>query len=194
VPQITAGPAFLAVAVAAGLLCDVHLMVARPSAQVDAFARAGADLLTIHAEAPDAAEAIAAVRAASARLNRPILAGLAIMPGTPLDSLAPLLALAPDLVLVLAVDPRDGSPADVGAAAARVRALRARVPVGTLIAIDGGITTRTIDTAAAAAPDMIVSGSAIFAADDPAQALGRLTDGWTAGQVFASTDRAGGGT
>ncbi len=64
VPAITGGPAFVA-ALDVGLPRDVHLMVDAPSRQVAAFADAGADVITVHAEAPDAAEAIAAIRAVS---------------------------------------------------------------------------------------------------------------------------------
>lgn len=188
VPTITAGPAFLAAA--AGHLRDVHLMVARPAGQVDAFARAGADVLTVHAEAEDPAGAVLATRAAAARLGRPILAGVAVMPGTPLEALDPLLALGPDLVLVLAVDPRDGRPADVDRACARLALLRDRAAAGTLLALDGGITPATIDTAAACGPDLVVSGSAIFSAPDPAAVYAGLSGAWAAGRP-TRTGRSG---
>ena len=183
VPQVTGGPAFVA-AFAGRYLCDVHLMVADPAAQVAAFAEAGADILTIHAEAEGAAEALARVRAASARLGRPILAGLAILPGTDPETLADLLDLRPDLILVVALDPRDGTPADVGAAARRLADLRARTAeFAPVMALDGGITEATIPTAALAGPDLVVSGSAIFKAADPAATLARLEAARRAGAL-----------
>jgi len=180
VPQITAGPAFVG-AVGQNMVRDVHLMVADPAAQVDAFAKAGADIITVHAEAPTARAALDGVWAASKALGRPILAGLAVMPGTPLDSLAPLLSPMPDLILVLALDPRDGKPADLALARDRLRALEEMVaPARPLMAIDGGVTEATIEMAASAGPDMIVSGSAIFRAPDPAAAFRNLDRAWAA--------------
>ncbi len=178
VPQITGGPGFVA-ALGSGLLRDVHLMVADPAAHVDSFADAGADLISVHAEAPGAAAALAAVRAASERLGRPVLAGLAVMPSTPLDDLAPLLDPLPDCITLLALDPRDGSPADLDRAGDRLDALRARLaPARPLFAIDGGVTGASIAAAVRSGPDMVVSGSAIFRAEDPGAAFGALARVW----------------
>ena len=178
VPQITGGPAFVK-ALGDGLVRDVHLMVADPDAQVDAFAQAGADIITIHAEAATAATALAAVRAASARLGRPILAGLGVMPGTPLEQLDPLLALQPDMILMLSLDPRTGTPPDLALAGERLRALADRAaPARPLLALDGGVTEKTIALACAERPDIVVSGSAIFGAPDPEAAYRRLDAAW----------------
>lgn len=174
VPQFTAGPAFVAACRGRGFL-DVHLMVADPLAQIAACAEAGADLISVHAEAPNAAQALARIRSESARLGRPILAGLAVMPGTALAALSGLLALRPDVILVLALDPRDGAPADVPAAAARLAKLRALcADFAPVLAIDGGITAETIAEACLTGADLVVSGSAIFKAADPAAMLARL--------------------
>ena len=176
VPQMTAGPDFVA-ALDTALVRDVHLMVARPEEQVLPFAKAGADIITIHAEAPGAAEALAAIRKAAAELDRPILAGLALMPGTPIESIVPLLDPVPDVILILALDPREKAPPRVADAAVRAQAIKQMVaPARPLIAIDGGITEKSIAEAAAAAPDIIVSGSAIFRASDPAATFRRLSD------------------
>ena len=94
VPQFTAGPAFVAACRGRGFL-DVHLMVADPLAQIAACAEAGADLISVHAEAPNAALALARIRSESARLGRPILAGLAGMPGTALAGLSGLATAFP---------------------------------------------------------------------------------------------------
>jgi len=189
VPQITAGPAFVA-ALGTGVLRDVHLMVENPAAHVDSFADAGADLITVHAEAPGAKLALDAVRAASERLGRPILTGLAVMPSTPVESLAPLLAPVPDLLLVLALDPRDGKPADFTRANQRIAALREAVaPARPLMAIDGGVTLDTISAATEAGPDMVVSGSAIFRAPDPEAAYRSLAQAWSAkARPFATAE------
>lgn len=175
VPQLTGGPAFVS-ALGAGAVRDVHLMVADPAAHVARFAAAGADVITVHAEAPGAAGALQTVRLEAERLGRQILAGLAVMPGTALADLADLLALEPDLILVLAVDPRADQPADLDAAAARLAELRARCAAfAPVLAIDGGITTQTIEAACASGADLVISGSAIFKAEDPSATLARLS-------------------
>ncbi|SOC05292.1 ribulose-phosphate 3-epimerase [Rhodobacter sp. JA431] len=185
VPQFTGGPGFVSALRGQGFL-DVHLMVAEPENQIDAFAAAGADLITVHAEALNAAGALAAIRAASACLERPILAGLGVMPGTSLESLAPLLAQKPDVILVLAIDPRDGAPADVPAAAERLAQLRALcADFAPVMAIDGGITADSIKDACATGADLVVSGSAIFKAADPSAMLAQLEAVRQAGQAAA---------
>ncbi len=170
VPQLTAGAAFVR-ALKGDRLADVHLMVEAPLHHVPAFLAAGADILSVQVEAPDVARALALVRAA----ERPVRAGVAIMPGTPLDALAPHLALGVDLVLVLGLDPRDRAPADLDAAARRARRVRqmpaARPP---LVAIDGGIKDATMAAAMAGRPDIVVTGSAVFAAPDPEAAYRSL--------------------
>ncbi len=174
VPQMTAGPGFVK-ALGEGMLRDVHLMVARPDEHVAAFAEAGADIITVHAEATAAARALAAIRAASSDLGRPILAGLATMPDTPLDRVKRLLQLAPDLILVLALDPRIDERPNLAEAGARLRVLRdMSAPERPLMAIDGGVTVATITDAAIAGPDIIVSGSAIFRAPAPEVAFHHL--------------------
>ncbi len=151
---------------------DVHLMHARPAAQVGAYLKAGADLITVHGEAPGAAEALAAIGESA----RPVLAGLALMPATEPD---PALLAAADLILVLALDPRDGAKPDIAAACARIRALRERTQhTAPLIAFDGGVTLEVIDQIAAARPDMIVSGSAVMKHENPRAAFERMRAAW----------------
>jgi len=174
VPAITGGPIFVR-AVGAGLVRDVHLMVDRPSRQAGLFADAGADIITVHAEADDAADALTSVRSASARLGRPILAGLALMPGASMEKAAPLLALEPDLILVLAFDPRSGTAPDIGRACDKLAVLGETTAAwAPLLAFDGGVTDATIDAVSERRPDIVVSGNAIFAAPDPAAAFRRL--------------------
>ena len=173
-PAITGGPGFVA-ALDVGAPRDVHLMIDRPCRQVAAFAEAGADAITVHAEAPYAAEAMAGVRLASVRLGRPILAGLALMPDTSVNAISALLDAAPDLILVLAVDPRKKAPPVIDLALAKLAALKARpwksVP---RFVFDGAVTLATIEAIAAGSPDLVVSGSAVFAAPDPPAAFARL--------------------
>ncbi len=167
VPQMIGGPGFVA-AMDLGLLRDVHLMVQDPAAHVESYIKAGADMITVHAESDNAAEAIKIIQAS----ERPVMAGLALMPGTTLDDAAPLLALNPDMILVLSLDPR-GTPADITAACARLTALREIAP-DAMLAFDGGVTLDSIAEIAACAPDMVVSGSAVLGAKKPKRAFAAM--------------------
>lgn len=178
VPAMIGGPGFVK-ASGQGLLRDVHLMIARPSSQVAGYVKAGADMITVHAEAPDASEAIAGIRSAARQAGRPVLAGLGLMPGTDPDDIGDLLALEPDLILVLALDPRDGSPADIPAACARLAGLRHRTAATRpVLAFDGGVTLASIREIAACAPDLIVSGSAVLKADNPEAVFADMQAAW----------------
>ncbi len=163
VPQMLGGPGFVA-AMDVGMLRDVHLMVQNPADHVESYLKAGADMITVHAESDGAAAAIEAVKAATGT----VLAGLALMPGTSLKDAAPLLALNPDMILVLSLDPR-GTPTDITAACARLLELRELAP-DALLAFDGGVTKETIEEIAACTPDMVVSGSAVLGAKKPKRA------------------------
>ena len=170
VPQMTAGPAFVA-ALAGPALRDVHLMVGNAVRPVESYIKAGADLISVHAESDGAAAALRAIQAA----ERPVLAGLALMPETPLSAVKPLLALAPDVILVLSLDPRRNTRPDIPAACARLQELRATtLETAPLLAFDGGVSLDNINEIAASRPDIIVSGSAVFRAADPARAFGEM--------------------
>ena len=164
VPGMIGGPGFVA-AIDVGMLRDVHLMVQKPVDHVASYVKAGADMITIHAEATNAVQAISAIREAAKAQNRNVLAGFALMPDTALSEVAPLLALNPDMILVLSLDPR-GTPADITMACARLRELRTLAPEAVL-AFDGGVTNESITEIAACAPDMVVSGSAVLSAKKP---------------------------
>ena len=151
---------------------DVHLMHARPLAQVPAYLKAGADLICVHGEAEGAGAALAAIRAA----DRPVLAGLALMPSTRPD---PELLAGADLILVLSLDPRDGSKPDISTACARLEVLRNSTnATKPLLAFDGGVTLDAIDEIAAARPDMIVSGSAVLKNQNPQAAFEQMRAAW----------------
>ncbi|MEM9710046.1 MAG: ribulose phosphate epimerase [Pseudomonadota bacterium] len=172
VPQLTAGAAALKGLGKWGRL-DVHLMVARPADHVVDFIEAGADLLTIHAEAEEPGNAFRLAREEAKARKRDLSVGFALMPGTSLDEVEPLWDLAPDIVLVLGLDPRDGQPADISKATQRVAALKKRLPRA-IIAFDGGVTGKTIPDIAAARPNLVVSGSAVMRAPDPAGAFQQM--------------------
>lgn len=171
VPQMIGGPGFVN-ALDIGAVRDVHLMIDHPERQVESYVAAGADIITVHAEAPGTAQAIATIRTAAARAGRPVLVGLGLMPGTRLEDINHLLAMAPDMILVLSLDPRDATTPDIATACARITTLRNRFGAdGPLLAFDGGVTLASIGEIAACQPDLIVSGSAVFKADDPERAF-----------------------
>ena len=167
VPPITIGP-MVAEAVAetvhaAGGAIDVHMMIASPERQIEAFAAAGADSITFHAEAtPHANRTLAAIRELGC------CAGIAINPGTPAEALAELRDLA-DVVLCMSVNPGWGGQSFIPTSPAKVERLRPLVGTAT-IEVDGGVDATTAGPLADAGARLFVAGSAIFGADDPAAA------------------------
>lgn len=171
VPNLTVGPDFArAVAEpihAAGGLVDVHLMVARPAEIVGLFAPI-ADAITFHVEAePHAHRLLGAIREAGCR------AGLALNPGTPVEHVAELAAEL-DYVNVLAVNPGFAGQSFIGTTPDRIARLRALLPDGVVIEVDGGIGVATLPAARAAGATMFVSASSIFGAADPVAAYREL--------------------
>jgi len=172
VPNLTFGP-FIAKALRrrTDLLLDAHLMVTRPDALVEPFARAGVDALTFHVESDaDAAATLAAVRAAGMR------PGLSLRPGTDLDALDPYLPDL-DLVLVMSVEPGFGGQAFLEEAPRRIAELarrRRERGLGFAISVDGGINAATSALAREAGADILVAGSYLFGAADRAAAVASL--------------------
>jgi ribulose-phosphate 3-epimerase len=171
VPPITMGPLVAAaiadrVHEAAGAV-DVHLMVENPERQVDEFARAGADCITLHVEAtPHANRTLSAIRELGC------VAGVALNPGTPADSVSEL-GDAADLVLCMTVNPGWGGQPFISSSPDKVARLRALVP-GPVLAVDGGIEAETVGSVADAGASVFVAGSAVFGDPDPAAAYGRI--------------------
>jgi ribulose-phosphate 3-epimerase len=169
VPPITMGPlAVEAIAErvhAAGAAVDVHLMIERPERHVQAFAEAGADGITLHAEAtPHVHYALQAVKEAGCR------AGLALNPGTPVEAAAPVAADA-DLFLCMTVNPGWGGQAFLPQSPARIERLRALIGPEKVLEVDGGIAVKTAGECAAAGATLFVAGSSVYGAHDPAQAV-----------------------
>ncbi|MDR7124174.1 ribulose-phosphate 3-epimerase [Pseudotabrizicola sp. 4114] len=158
VPNITFGPATCA-AIRPHIkgVMDVHLMIAPVDPYIDAFAQAGADVITAHLEAgPHIHRTLQAIRGAGAK------AGLAINPGTGIENVAYLLDMV-DLICVMTVNPGFGGQKFIQSQVEKVRALRAMLgdrPVH--IEIDGGVTVETAPLVAAAGADVLVAGSAVF--------------------------------
>jgi ribulose-phosphate 3-epimerase len=158
VPNITFGPATCA-AIRPHIkgVMDVHLMIAPVDAYIEAFAGAGADIISAHLEAgPHIHRTLQAIRGAGAK------AGLALNPGTPVEAVEYLLDLT-DLICVMTVNPGFGGQKFIHSQVAKVRRLREMIgdrPVH--IEIDGGVTTETAPLVAKAGADVLVAGSAVF--------------------------------
>lgn len=144
---------------------DVHLMISHPLAYVDAFAKAGADLINFHLESEDDPGAVLdAIRAAGCK------AGMTIKPGTPAEALSPWLDRL-DLVLVMSVEPGFGGQKFQSSALRKLEALKAeREARGLqfLLEVDGGVNAETAPFCVEAGADVLVAGSAVFSAADPA--------------------------
>jgi ribulose-phosphate 3-epimerase len=147
---------------------DVHLMVRHPERYIEEYADAGANLFTFHPEATVHVQRhLAAVR------ERGMLAGLALNPSTPVGFAEEVLDDL-DLVLVMSVNPGYGGQSYLPAATDKIRRVRALLDQAgsrATLEVDGGITTDTITEAWLAGADTFVAGTAVFGADDPAQAV-----------------------
>lgn len=158
VPNITFGPATCA-AIRPHIkgVMDVHLMIAPVDPYIEAFAKAGADVISAHLEAgPHIHRTLQAIRGAGVK------AGLAINPGTPVEALEYLLDMV-DLVCVMTVNPGFGGQKFIHSQIAKVAKLRSMIgdrPIH--IEIDGGVTVETAPLVAAAGADVLVAGSAVF--------------------------------
>ena len=158
VPNLTFGPATCA-AIRKHIkgVMDVHLMIAPVDPYIDAFAQAGADVLTAHLEAgPHIHRTLQAIRAHG------IKAGLAINPGTGIESVTELLDMV-DLICVMTVNPGFGGQKFITSQVSKVQRLRQMIgdrPIH--IEIDGGITPETAPLVAAAGADVLVAGSGVF--------------------------------
>lgn len=167
VPNLTFGPPLCkAIRKHIKTVMDVHLMIAPVDPYIEAFADAGADVLTAHLEAgPHIHRTLQAIRGAGCK------AGLALNPGTPVEALDYLLDMV-DLVCVMTVNPGFGGQKFIHSQIAKVEKLRAMIgdrPIH--IEIDGGITPETAPLMRAAGADVLVAGSAVFkggSVQDPA--------------------------
>ena len=158
VPNITFGPATCA-AIRPHILgvMDVHLMIAPIDSYIEAFAHAGADIITAHLEAgPHIHRTLQAIR------NTGKKSGLAINPGTGLDGVENLLDMV-DLICVMSVNPGFGGQSFIHSQVEKTRRLRQMIggrPIH--IEIDGGITAETAPLMASVGADVLVAGSAVF--------------------------------
>ncbi len=158
VPNITFGPDVLkAIRPHTTKVFDVHLMIAPVDAYIEAFAKAGADLISFHVEAgPHPHRTLQAIRAQGRQ------AGIVLNPGTPESAIEPLLDDV-DLILLMTVNPGFGGQSFIRSVVekiARVRAMIGERPID--LEIDGGATPETAPLAAKAGANVLVAGSAAF--------------------------------
>ena len=168
VPNISYGiPIVKAVRPATKKVVDCHLMIKHPELYVEAFAAAGADIITVHQEA-------------CVHLNRQVAqihdlgckAGVALNPATPVETLVDILH-AVDMVLIMSVNPGFGGQKFIPRALDKVRRLRALAP-DLLIQVDGGVNAETGAELVAAGADVLVAGSYVFGAKEPREAIHSL--------------------
>ncbi len=172
VPNITFGPPVVAaVCRVTSLPVDVHLMIENPDAYIDAFADAGAALISVQVETcTHLHRTIAHIR------SRGVKAGAVLNPATPLSALE-WIAADLDYVLVMSVNPGFGGQAFIEASLPKLRALRQMLDergLSPLVEVDGGVNAGTISDIAACGVDVFVAGSAVYNEPDYAQAIERL--------------------
>lgn len=166
VPNLTIGP--LVVAALRPLtqrLLDCHLMIEEPERYVQAFADAGADLITVHVEAcRHLHRNLQQIRDLGRRAGGRVLAGVSLNPHTPVAAVEHVLELC-DLVLVMSVNPGFGGQQFIPAVRPKIRALRAMIAergLSTRIQVDGGITADNVAEVAADGADTFVSGTGVL--------------------------------
>ena len=191
VPNLSIGAGVVAALRPHGVLpFDVHLMVGPVDPFIEPFAEAGADCITVHAEAgPHLHRTLRRIAATGKR------AGVALNPATPAHAVEPVLGDI-DLVLVMSVDPGFGGQRFIPSQLAKLRALRALIDDSGRavdLAVDGGIDEHTAGPASGAGADVLVAGSAAFAgerADYPGN-IARLRAAAEAGRPASLGGRAG---
>ena len=165
VPNISFGPDFVsAMRKQTKLFLDVHLMLSEPMKYIETYAKAGADLITVHVEADDDAETMLRAIAAQG-----IKAGISIKPDTPVQAIEPLLPLC-DLVLVMTVEPGFGGQSLREDCVAKIPELKAMIEKSgrdILIEVDGGVKHENAEKVVRAGADVLVMGTGLFRADDP---------------------------
>lgn len=165
VPNISFGPDFVsAMRKQTKLFLDVHLMLSEPMKYIETYAKAGADLITVHVEADDDAETMLRAIAAQG-----LKAGISIKPGTPVQAIEPLLPLC-DLVLVMTVEPGFGGQSLREDCVAKIPELKAMIEKSgrdILIEVDGGVKRENAEKVVRAGADVLVMGTGLFRADDP---------------------------
>jgi ribulose-phosphate 3-epimerase len=175
VPPITFGAPIVAALAdqvhEAGGLLDVHLMIERPERHVAEFARAGADGITVHVEAtPHLQYALAAAREAGCT------AGAAVCPATPAGALAEVASDTLDLALCMSVNPGWSAQELIPASIGKLERMRRDLPDHVALEVDGGVHQDTVAQCVRAGANLLVTGSGVFGAADPAAAYREIAE------------------
>lgn len=152
---------------------DVHLMVSNPDSSVDWYLDAGADIVSVHAEA-----SVHLHRTVQHIHDRGAKAGVALNPATPLSVLEEIIEDI-DMVLVMSVNPGFGGQKFIPSTLGKLRRLRALCDthgVSPLIEVDGGVSAANAEEIAAAGANVLVAGSAVFGAEEPAAAVAAIRE------------------
>jgi ribulose-phosphate 3-epimerase len=163
VPNITIGPDVVkALRPHTRKTFDVHLMIAPCDPYLEAFAKAGADIVTVHVEAgPHIHRSLQAIRALGKK------AGVTLNPGTPIETIANVIDLV-DLILVMSVNPGFGGQSFIATAVDKIAQLRAMASGRDIdIEVDGGITPDSVPAVVRAGANVLVAGSAVFRGHNP---------------------------
>ncbi len=174
VPNITIGPLVVdALRKVTAKPLDVHLMIENPDLYIPEFARAGADIITVHQEAvPHLHRTVQLIKSYGKK------AGVSLNPATPVETLDVILDDL-DLVLVMSVNPGFGGQSFIPSALAKIRALRQRISargLATELEVDGGVKLDNIGEIVAAGADVLVAGSAVFSTADYAATISALRE------------------
>ncbi len=172
VPNISFGfPVLSAIRKITTKVLDTHLMIVEPERYIERFAKAGADLITIHIEATeDLNAAIRQIKACGVK------AGVSIKPKTPVSAIVPYLNDL-DLVLIMSVEPGFGGQSFIEGSTEKVAELRREIDrcgSQAVIEIDGGITLANAGAQFAAGCDILVAGNTIFGSEDPVRTIHEL--------------------
>lgn len=172
VPNLTFGPNVVeAIRPHTSLPLDVHLMVENPEQYIEDFAKAGADLISIHVESTEHVH-----RALQLIHSNTVQAGIVLNPGTPIEALKPVLHMV-DLVLVMTVNPGFGGQQFLSETVDKIRKLNTwkhKHLHSYQIEVDGGIVPKTAGICKEAGAEVFVAGSYVFNADNPAESIANL--------------------
>ena len=178
VPNITWGPPIVEAARRSTKLpLDVHLMIEKPELYIDEFAKAGADIITVHLEAcPHLHRTVQQIKQAGEKLDREILAGVSLNPATSLSNADEILHNV-DLLLLMTVNPGFGAQTFIPTMIEKILFARSgidRLGMQVLIEIDGGASEQNARKLIDSGVDIIVAGNAVFKAKDYKKAIKAL--------------------
>ena len=174
VPNITIGPPVVrSIRAATKLPLDVHLMISDPDKYIPAFVDAGASMLTVHAEATDHLD-----RTLNFIRSHKVGVGVSINPATPVSAVEHALGLA-DMLLIMSVNPGFGGQSFIPYTVEKIQQARQLIQSRNyqcVIEVDGGIDTDTLPGVLKAGAEVLVAGSAIFHAPDPARKIKEMLE------------------